>query len=78
MKSLDDFKETDDLRMDDEGDKTSRREMRLSSMDEVEEYFKEKAREQEELIRAKTAGLADLKEELKKFKQRSKEFLVSR
>lgn len=88
VRSLDDFKETKNLRMDDDphphGDRTSRTtEMRVSSVSEVEKYLKENIQNKHEAIRAKAkaikeakASLAENKNALTEYEQSAKSFLA--
>jgi hypothetical protein len=88
VKSLDDFKETENLRMDDDphphGDLSSRTtEMQLSSVSEVEKYLKENIQNKHEAIRAKAkaikeakASLAENKKALTEYEQTVESFLT--
>ena len=76
--SLDDFKESGELRMNDEVDQSSRHEMRASSLEEVKEYFKKRERQLDDLIQKKKRDLADAEENLRDFKERARKFISER
>jgi len=76
--SLDDFKESGELRMNDEADQSSRHEMRVSSLEEVKEYFKKRERQFDDLIQKKKRDLADAEENLRDFKERARKFISER
>ncbi len=88
VRSLDDFKETENLKMDDDphphGDLASRTtEMNLSSVSEVEEYLKNNIQKKHEAIRAKAkeikeakASLAENKKALTEYEQSVQSFLA--
>lgn len=69
VRSLDDFKETDNLRMDDNPDprfdeSCRTTEMRVSSVSEVEKYLKENIQNKHEAIRAKGKAIKEAKASL--------------
>ncbi len=82
VRSLDDFKETDDLRMEDdpEGlpykDESSRKEMRICTMDEVKEYFKKSMRVMEDKVTENQRALTDAQSNLTEYQERVKDFLL--
>lgn len=81
VKSLDDFKETDNLRMDDDPDprfdKSVRTtEMRVSSVSEVEEYFNKRIKSKQTTIKEAKASLAENKKALTEYEQTVESFLT--
>ena len=77
VRSLDDFKETNKLRMNDvpDFDKSPRTfEMRLCTMDEVQEYFKKQKRDLEDEVYHKKRALKDAQERLHEYKKRVESF----
>lgn len=78
--SLDDFKETDGLRLRDapNGDQSSRHEMRLMTVEDLEEYFADIEKDLLREIANLEAGLEAAKRELKRTTSRNKKFLESR
>lgn len=78
VRNLDDFKETVPLRMDDVsgGDKSVlTSEMRVCTLDEVKDYFKERRREFEDTITKKIRGLKDAQEAKVGFEEKAEAFL---
>lgn len=78
VRSLDDFKETDQLRMDDIPgmDKSVRTsEMRLCTLDEVRDYFKKRKRNLEDAVTEKTRALKDVQDKLAEYEEKVKSFL---
>lgn len=75
--SLDDFKETNDLRLDDRDPhgKSGVEEMRICSIDEIREYFKKRDRKFEDGITELNRKLKDTKEEQEDFRLKSEKFL---
>ncbi len=78
VRSLDDFKETDPLRMDDvpSGDKSVlTSEMRICTLDEVKEYFKKRKRKFEDTITEKIRDLKDAQDAMAGFEEKAEAFL---
>jgi len=78
VRSLDSFRETDQLRMDDisDIDKSVRiSEMRLCTLDEVRDYFKKRKRSLEDAVTEKTRALKDAQDKLAEYEERVKSFL---
>ena len=78
VRSLDNFKETAPLRMDDVsgGDKSVlTSEMRPCTLDEVKDYFKERRREFEDTITEKIRDLKDAHDTMAGFEEKAEAFL---
>jgi hypothetical protein len=77
VRTLDEFKETEPLRMNDNGDETSRREMRVCGIDEVKKFFLEKNREFEDSLTETKRRLEDLETEKANFASQVEAFLAT-
>ena len=75
VRSLDDFKETKDLRMDDAMDTTSRREMRPCNLEEVEEFFEKRKLGLEQRVLEVKAAVQKLERERDTYIEKSKKFM---
>lgn len=75
VRSLDDFKETSDLRMDDEVDLTSRREMRPCTIAEVVEFLERRELELEQRVLAANTELQKRERERNEYADKVKKFL---
>ena len=76
VKSLDNFQESEKLRLSDEGpDGSSRRNMKACTLNEVQRYFKRRLREHEDEISVAKRNPSDLKEEKVSYEREAEAFL---
>lgn len=77
VRSLDDFKETGYLRLHDAVDETSRREMRVCTLDDVREFFKRRQYASEDRLIKLRRELKDYEERVSDYKNKVDAFLSS-
>ena len=78
VQSLDDFKETEPLRMNDipNLDKSVRNtEMRICTTEEVLDYFKNRTRHLEDIVISKTRELKDAEDQLAEYQKKTEKFI---
>ena len=75
VKSLDDFREAYLYLSDGEFYEDSLREMRICTIDEVRQYFKEQLRNRSDALTGKRRELKDLEEETSSYKEKVEKFL---
>ncbi|MFH1508893.1 MAG: hypothetical protein ABIE68_01900 [bacterium] len=77
VRSLDDFKETDRLKMNDSpgSDKSCRSEMSICTLDKVQDYFKKRKRGLEDAVTEKTRALKDAQDKLAEYEKKIEDFL---
>jgi predicted ribosome quality control (RQC) complex YloA/Tae2 family protein len=77
VESLDNFRESGDLRIDAVSDRSPRGNMRTCTVFEAEEYFRERKRELKKQLRDLEDKVLELKEKKANYERRADEFLAT-